>query len=198
MAWWDASGAFALYGVVAGGAITVGVTALTNGHSSKLAEDDREERAKQAVLDRQHAVDSDIRRSATSARQAVYPKVAEQAQQMVKGLSTTAVEILKGNLEPDPWILDTPDRRKMWSEIEVFGSERTCELWSDYKREVFAVDDKIKNLALRKRSNPVTAEDWDQLHTLTTEIPEDVDGLIEMQNVLFKAMREDLVNRPQG
>ena len=41
MSWWDSSGAFALYGVVAGAGLTGTFSMLTNRYAAKVASDER-------------------------------------------------------------------------------------------------------------------------------------------------------------
>ena len=80
MPWWESSGAFALYGVLAGGAITSGVMALSNRHSSALANSQRESLDAEAERYRRHEIDLDRIRSVRATRERVYRGMADAIQ----------------------------------------------------------------------------------------------------------------------
>ncbi len=86
MPWWDASGAFALYGVIAGGGITAGVAELGNRRAERVGAADRASRADQAALDREHEFEVSRRERINTARDRVYPAMALSAQSMAVAL----------------------------------------------------------------------------------------------------------------
>src|SRR5580693_6882197 len=116
--WWETSGAFALYGAVAGGAITGSVTVLSNRHAANLAATDRLSRSEEADRSRKHDLAIDALRAARTTRERVYPQIAAAAQEAAMTLSSISMTSPKGTsrLPSGPSITPSDVRRgRKWS-----------------------------------------------------------------------------------
>jgi hypothetical protein len=80
---WESSGAFALYGVVAGAGLTGVFSLMNNRHASRTAESEREGRSHEATLDREHELDLEARRAMREMRQQAYPAISATIQLIV-------------------------------------------------------------------------------------------------------------------
>ena len=93
---WYTSGAFALYGIVAGGALTSGTAVLTNRHVRRIASADQTFQAEEAERARVHEIDLDRRRLIRAARERTYPVMAEAVQESATRLSQAAGNAMAG------------------------------------------------------------------------------------------------------
>ena len=96
MGWWDSSGAFVLYGVVAGAALSGAASLLANRHAAQLATIDRESRAQEAELDRTDERALDNERATRTMRERVYPSFVETVLQIVDTVRDEAARAKAG------------------------------------------------------------------------------------------------------
>ena len=180
--WWDSSGAFALYGVVAGAALSGAAFVLANRHATQLARIDRESRAQEAELDRTDERALDNERATRTMRERVYPSFVETVLQIVDTVRDEATRAKAG--EPPLAATYSPaEFRKGFSSVTVFGSAATVELWNELVELALASHRSIANLRAATDADPSLKAEAMNLA---------VDALRVHQHALYASLRKDL------
>lgn len=180
--WWDSSGAFVLYGVVAGAALSGAASLLANRHAAQLATIDRESRAQEAELDRTDERVLDNERATRTMRERVYPSFVETVLQIVDTVRDEAARAKAG--QPPLAVTYSPaEFRKGFSSVTVFGSAETVELWNELVELALASHRAIANLR--------AATDAD-LSLNVEAMSLAVDALRVHQHALYASLRRDL------
>jgi hypothetical protein len=189
--WWDMSGAFALYGIVAGGVISTVTVGLTNKHARKMATDARAFQETEATRSRQHEIDLDRLRSLRSTRERFYPGIAEAAQQIMQVLGEEATAAMAGTqtTKSTDLDLDSPEQRQKWAGIMVFGTDSSIAAWRAFLAAQTALQAGVAELR-------VALSEQHRAPLLVTPAVGKVDGLrhdlVETTGALLTSMREDL------
>jgi hypothetical protein len=180
--WWDSSGAFVLYGVVAGAALSGAASVLANRHAARLATADRESRAQEAELDRTDERALDNERATRTMRERAYPAFVETVLQIVDTVRDEAARAKAG--EPPLAVTYSPaEFRKGFSSVTVFGSAKTVELWNELVELALESHRAIANLR--------AANDPDRSLNLEA-VSLAVDALRVRQHALYASLRGDL------
>jgi hypothetical protein len=180
--WWDSSGAFALYGVVAGAALSGVASVLANRRAAQLARIEQESRAKESELDRTDERALDNERATRTMRERVYPWLVETVLQIVDTVRDEATRATAG--EPPLSVTYSPaESRRGFSSVTVFGSAATVELWSEMVELAGASHRAIANL------RAATDADF-SLRAEAVNLA--VDALRVHQHALYASLRRDL------
>lgn len=202
MPWWESSGAFALYGVLVGGVVASAVTALSNRHASALAKSQREsltaEReglAAEADRSRRHEIDLDRIRSVRTARQRVYPGMAEAIENDASHAIADAREALTGNRPMNGGnvrVLKAGKAGKAWARMMIFGTQRTIDEWERFLMAETALDAAIKALRIAQSDPP--REGVMTRARAREEVTKGLNAVSETALLLYQHMREDLTS----
>lgn len=192
MAVWESSGAFALYGVIAGSGLTSLTALLIHRSEAARAEAERKSKAEEAIRDRDHELDLDRLRSARAGRERTYPGIAARVQASSALAARAAFAVIQGgppetNLDE---MSDRLDSGEVGAEIVVFGSTKSIEAW-----HACLVAEQDLNLALRQF---VADAEWQG--PAPEPIAHPIRLLLDVVQMrvseLYDSMREDLVWRP--
>ena len=127
MGFWESSGAAAIYGVVAGGVIAAGTSILSNRHAATMAKTERESRAAEAIINREHELLLEDRRATREMRLKFYPSAAESILAATTSINSH-VQALKS--DPDAKLNITKsdeELRQTFTSLIVLSSPRTKE-----------------------------------------------------------------------
>jgi hypothetical protein len=160
MNWWDSSGAFALYGVVAGAVLTGVFSLLSNQHSAKLAQLDRGERAAEAQRTRDYETDPENRRETQAMRREVYPEIAASIMSASSSIGQYADDVITGE-KSNPDMSQTAQQYvSAFGALAVFYSDRTKTEWETFIKhggEVFAAVKKVAESSDSDRAENLAA-----------------------------------------
>ena len=195
MPWWESSGAFALYGVLAGGAITGAAMALSNRHSSALAKSQRESLETEADRNRRHEIDLDRIRSVRAARERVYRGMVNAIQSDASHAIIDAREALRGNppIEgSNTRVLKAGEAGKAWARMIIFGTQRTIDDWERFVMAEIALDAATNALRIAQSGRP--EEGVLTRARAREEATKALNALSETMTALYQHMREDLTS----
>jgi hypothetical protein len=166
VSWWESASAATIYGVVIGGAITGSITVLNNRHAERVSAAERESRAEQAELDREH----DRRQLIQTARDRAYSAMALAAQNASASILIEAARAMAGlpveDIRPS---LDTPESRKAWADMAMYATTDTRRAWETYltaRRDLLI---SIHKVWVAERSGDSSWEPLLELDSLTDE-----------------------------
>ena len=182
VAWWDSSGAFVLYGVVAGAAVSGAASVLANRHAARVARIDRESRTEEAELVRTDERSFDDERATRTMRERVYPSFVETVLQVVDTVRDESVRAKAGEA-PLAERYSPSDLRSGFSSVTVFGSPTTIELWNELVELASASHRAVANV------RGATEADF-SLKVEAMNLA--VDALRVHQHALYASLRRDL------